>query len=260
MYFFGDYHMHTTDSDGRGSMEQMVQTARKKGLQEIAITDHGPRNIGVGIRNTGVLLRARDHAHKLNELFDGEFRILVGVEADVISCGGEIDVPGEVYRELDLLLVGLHPHVIPSDLETGAYLVGGNKLAYIFPPIREAVSKVNTRALVAALSRHPVNIVTHPGLGMAVDIPAVARTCAQRGCAFEINTGHNYIKPSQVRQAIREGTEIIVNSDAHFPETVGEFQSGWEVLLAAGADPDRVINLTKKGRERMAELKEESGR
>lgn len=259
MYFYGDYHMHTKYSDGRGSLEQMVQAARKKGLKEIAVTDHGPRNIGVGIRNTDVLLKTLDHARALNRLFAGEFRILVGVEADVISCQGDIDVPREVYSQLDLLLVGLHPHIIPATAEAAAWLFGGNKFAALFPPVRDAVARVNTCALVSALEKHPVDIVTHPGLGMPVDISQVARVCTGRGIAFEINTGHDYITPSQVLRAVEEGAKIIVNSDAHYPETVGELQAGWEVLLAAGVDADRVVNLSEKGRRRLTELKEHRG-
>lgn len=256
MYFYGDYHTHTKNSDGRASLEKMVQAARDLGLREIAITDHGPRNIGVGISNTRILLETRDYVRELNRLFGGEFRVLVGVEADVISCAGDIDIPRDVYDQLDLLLVGLHPNILPATTGAAVNLVGGNKLRRIYPAIYDRVVEMNTQALVSALRKHPVDIVTHPGLGMPVEISEVARVCADRGCAFEINTGHDYITPSRVRQALDAGAQVIVNSDAHFPETVGALQSGWEVLLASGAEEHQVVNLTEKGRRRMKELKE----
>lgn len=256
MYFFGDYHMHTKNSDGRGTLEQMVKAAMDKGLKEIAITDHGPSNLFVGISSLDILLKTKDYARSLNEIYDGEFRILVGVEADVTSCNGDIDIPYEIYSQLDLLLVGLHPHVITDNFKSGAYIVGGNKLARLIPGVRDAVIEVNTKALAAAMRRHKVDIVTHPGLGMPVNISEIAAACRSAGCAFEINTGHNYISPGEVRSALEQGCRIIVNSDAHFPETVGELQTGWEVLIAAKADPEQVVNLTQKGRKRLKELKE----
>jgi putative hydrolase len=256
MYFYGDYHMHTRASDGRGTLEQMAKAAMDKGLKEIAITDHGPSNIFVGIKSPDVLLSVLDYVRPLNQLYDGEFRILVGVEADVTSCDGEIDVPYEIYRQLDLTLVGLHPNIIPETAKSGLAIVGGNKLARIIPRVREAVTEINTKALTAAIKKHGINIVTHPGLGMPVDFKEVAAACSFTGCAFEINTGHNYIAPVEVRCALEQGARIIVNSDAHFPETVGELQSGWEVLIAAGAAPHQVVNLTEKGRKRLAELRE----
>jgi putative hydrolase len=186
MYFYGDYHMHTKASDGRGTLEQMVKAAMDKGLREIAITDHGPSNIFVGIKSPQVLLRLLDYAGSLNKLYDGEFRILVGVEANVTSCEGDIDIPYDVYRHLDLLLVGLHPNIIPETVKAGVYFVAGNKLAGLVPRVRNAVTEINTRALTAAIEKHGVNIVTHPGLGMLVDFKEIAAACRSAGCAFEI--------------------------------------------------------------------------
>lgn len=259
MYFYGDYHMHTRASDGRGTLEEMIQAAISKGLREIAITEHGPANLLVGIESPKVLLDLLDYARSLNKFFDGEFRVLVGVEADVTSCEGDIDIPYEIYKQLDLLLVGLHPNIIPKTLRSGISLVGGNKLAGVVPGVKDAVTETNTRALVSALRLHPVKVVTHPGLGMPVDIGEISAACRDTGAAFEINTGHNYQTVGQVREALVHGAPIIVNSDAHFPATVGELQAGWELLIAAGASPEQVVNLAPQGRKRLAELKEHRG-
>jgi putative hydrolase len=259
MYFYGDYHMHTLASDGRGTLEEMIQAGRSKGLREISVTEHGPANLLVGIESPEVLLGILKYARLLNKVFDGEFRVLVGVEANVTSCEGDIDIPYEIYKQLDQLLVGLHPNIIPETLRSGISLVGGNKLAGLFHGVRDAVTDINTRALVAALRRHPVKVVTHPGLGMPVDIGEISAACRDTGAAFEINTGHNYQTVGQVREALVHGAQIIVNSDAHFPETVGELQVGWELLIAARASPEQVVNLAPQGRKRLAELKEHGG-
>ena len=64
MRFTGDYHTHSTYSDGRNTIVEMVDAARKKELGEIAITDHGPRNIGVGVKGPGTFLVIKDEIGK----------------------------------------------------------------------------------------------------------------------------------------------------------------------------------------------------
>jgi putative hydrolase len=257
MKFVGDYHMHTKYSDGRATLEEMAHAAMKKGLREIAITDHGPANI-VGIKSPEVLLRVKEDAERFNACHGDMLKVLVGVEADVVSCEGDIDVPENIYRQLDLLLVGLHPHVFPKTMDAGIKMILGNQLVHLFHKLRDKVKEVNTKSLVAALYNHPVKIVAHPGLGMPVDCARVARACAVTGCAFEINTGHNYLTPSQLRIVMEEGASIIVNSDAHYTHTVGQLSSGWRILKQERVDPELVVNISGIGRKKLLALREEN--
>ena len=94
---YGDYHMHSQYSDGRATIAEMVQAAKEAGLKEIAITDHGPRNIGAGVQSARKYLEIKEEVLKLNKE-QTDFKILVGAEADVISCEGDIDVPEEIYK------------------------------------------------------------------------------------------------------------------------------------------------------------------
>jgi len=255
VYFSGDYHVHTNYSDGRATLEEMASAAFKKGLREIAVTDHGPANI-VGIKSPEILLRIKERTERLNSNFGTKFRVLVGVEADVISCDGDIDVPEDIYRQLDLLLVGLHPHVFPKTVGAGVKIVFGNKLAGISDAVWNKMVEVNTKALVAAVRNHNADIAAHPGLGMPVNFREVARACADTGCAFEINTGHNHLSPSQVRIAAEERAPIIVNSDAHYTASVGELNWGWHLLEQVRVDPELVINLSNFGKRELLRLRE----
>jgi len=248
--------MHTKYSDGRGTMEAMVDAAAAKGLREIAITDHGPANVFVGISSPKTLLKAKEEARVLNQKYAGKVRILVGVEADVVSCRGDIDIPSGIYTHLDLLLVGLHPNIIPRDLNAGINMVLGNRLAPLSEAVRRRVMQTNTAALVSALKRHPVHIVTHPGLGMPVNIRQVARACREKGCLFEINTGHNHLSAEELRVVLEEGAGVVVNSDAHFPGSVGELGPGWDLLVRCSADPKQVYNLGTIGKKRLRKLRQ----
>ncbi|MHB1420119.1 MAG: PHP domain-containing protein [Bacillota bacterium] len=242
MKIFADYHMHTKYSDGRASIAEMYTAARAKGLEEIAITDHGPRNIGTGVSGLQTYQRIKKELQELNR--DGAWpKALAGAEADVIGRNGDIDVPEKTYRELDVLLVGLHPYVWPASINDGLNLVVNNQLQKYSAALHRKVANDNTKALVECMYRHPVTAITHPGLGMPIDIPEVARACAQTETAYEVNTGHDFQSVEELKIASREGTNFILNSDAHFTDTVGDLEKGLELLLKAEVTPERILNV-----------------
>ncbi|MDN5344664.1 MAG: putative hydrolase [Clostridia bacterium] len=238
--FRADYHVHTRRSDGRASAGAMVAAARRAGLAEVALTDHGPRNIGVGVNSAGVYL---DLKRRVAAWQGDDLRVLVGAEANIVGLNGEIDIPAAVYRQLDLLLVGLHPYVLPRGLQAARDLVLANQLQGCSRRWRERAVEANTRTLIAALEQHPIFCITHPGLGMSVDIEPLARACARAGALWEVNVGHLYQQPGELARAAACGVKFVVNSDAHQPATVGRLEEGWAILRTAGVPPEQVVNL-----------------
>lgn len=241
MRFFADYHTHSKYSDGRATISEMAKAARKQGLEEIAITDHGPRNIGTGVKNTEQYLKIRTEARKVSEEL-GDFKVLCGAEANIVDLEGGIDVPKKIYRELDLLLVGLHPYILPNDLETAWEYVLKNRLHKHLGGIRRKVVNTNTKTLVEAMYKHDVDIISHPGLEMPLNLEEVARACAATDTAYEINVGHNYQNPADIVQVARHGVKFVVDSDAHFTETVGKLDKGLALLTQAKVPPEQVLN------------------
>ena len=237
----GDYHTHTKYSDGRGTVEDNVRAARDKGLQEIGITDHGPNNIGVGVKSSGKYLEIKEEARIINQRYN-DIKILVGAEADIISMDGEIDVSREVIRQLDLLIVGLHPYVIPETPGDAAGFVLANQVSKISSAVREKVIVSNTKALKECINKYRVDIVSHPDLQMHVDIGELASECLNRNVALEINTGHHYNKENLIREALPTGVNFIINSDAHFPETVGELEEGIRLAERFNIPAERIVN------------------
>lgn len=240
MRFLGDYHLHTRYSDGRATMREMVEAARAKGLAEVAITDHGPRTIRIGVRQADTYLAIKSEAELLNRELD-DIKILVGAEASVTGLNGEIDVPADIYQRLDRLLVGLHPYVRPH--LSGIGMLVGNPLRRLSKEFYRKAMNTNTKALVEVMNRHPVDVITHPGLVMPVDVGEVARACARRETFFEVNTGHLYQTPAEIRVAAKEGVKFILNSDAHFPETVGRLEQGLAILHEAGVPLEQIVNV-----------------
>jgi len=238
----GDFHTHSKFSDGRNTIIEIVDAARQKGLSTVAVTDHGPANIGAGVKSPGAFLVIKDEIQNIRENRT-DINILLGAEADVISCEGDIDIPPEITKYLDLLLIGLHPYVIPKTVRDGLFFVLGNQAAKAFAPLRQKVENINTKALVEAVHKHHAQAVTHPGLGMPVDLDEVARHCAQTDTAFEINVGHNFQNMDDIKRVAKTGVKFIINSDAHFTKTVGELEPGLALLSHANVPLEQIINV-----------------
>jgi len=238
----GDFHTHSKYSDGRNTISEMVDAAQDKGLKNIAITDHGPANIGTGVKASETYLVIKDQISKLQETRP-EIKILAGAEADIISCQGDIDISDRVLKELDILLVGLHPYVKPKSFIDGVNFVLGNQAAKWIPYFRGRVKNINTKALVEAMHRFPITAISHPGLGMPLDLEEVARACLATDTAYEINTGHNFQKSNEIKEVGKSGVSFMVNSDAHFTKTVGNFDPGLHLLKNANIPLEQIVNL-----------------
>jgi putative hydrolase len=242
MELIADYHTHTVHSHGRGTVAQNVAVAQRRGLSAVAITDHGPANyFNLGVKTPEVLLSIQKEILRVEEERPG-IQVLAGVEANVVSSEGELDVPDDLLRDLDVILVGLHPLVhfrsTGDALTMGLVNLAGRASAALARQARET----NTRALEEAVTRHEVDIVTHPGLHVSIDTGRLAATCASVGTALEISAGHPYMTPEFIQVAREGGAAFAIGSDAHRPEDVGEFSRGLAVAEAACLPPALVLN------------------
>lgn len=239
---WADFHTHTRYSHGTGTIEDNVREAARKGLYAVGITDHGPSMLGIGID-----LRRWERIEKEIRVVQSKYpqvKVLLGVEANLISEDGDLDIPNEIIGRLDLLLVGFHLMVRPASWRDGLRLIAGN-LAYESLPrkTQERVRQINTRALIAAVNRYDVDIVTHPGLHLDIDTVKLARACVARNTALEINASHRVPDVGFVRAAAREGAFFVLSSDAHSPNRIGDFRKALQVAEEAGVDRGRVVNL-----------------
>ncbi|WP_104373589.1 PHP domain-containing protein [Desulfocucumis palustris] len=240
MRLWADFHTHTVKSDGRGTIRENVQAAAKSGLKAVGITDHGPRGIGIGVENLSVYRESAAEAGKLEEEF--QIRVLIGAEANVTGTDGKLDIPPELAGRLDLLVAGLHPFVLPDRGSEALTWLLPNQFARVSRFARERLRSGNTKAQAEAVRKNPVDIVSHPNLMLAVDLDELARVCARYGTAMEINTGHKYDKEEIVTAALRHGTPISVNSDAHTPSGVGRLGEGEALLERLNFPMEQVFN------------------
>lgn len=247
MRIIADYHTHTVLSHGRGTVAENARSAKARGLLAVGIADHGPANwFGVGVRNLAVYDRLLAEVAEARRRFAG-LEILAGAEANIIGYDGELDVPPAVQRKLDQVLVGFHTQIVPRSWRVGWRFVSGSLLAGLSRSMRRRARTANTKALVEAMARNRVDIITHPGLKVDIDTTELARAAARRGVALEINARHGVRSLSFVRAAARAGALFALGSDAHTPAAVGRLAPALRVAELARLGPGQIINADPEG-------------
>lgn len=242
MKIIADYHTHTNFSHGIGTIRENIEAAIARGLKQVAITDHGPAVLGLGIRKAETLLEMKEIVQRCNAEYS-EIEVLIGVEANVISFDGQLDIPLPILKEMDLVLAGLHRLIMPASLADawGYYFfnyVGNN----ISDKLADKARSFNTQALIAAVQNNNINIITHPGHHFSVDTVRLARACARRGTALEINAGHAYDLEDFVRVSAPTGVKFAIDSDAHTPDRVGDVASAIAIAEKLNLPAEQIIN------------------
>jgi len=236
-----DYHTHTIFSHGKGTIEQNVEAAIKKGLKRIGIADHGFQHIGYGVSLKDVM-KIRKTIDSLNQIFQRDIEILMGVEANLIGLDGEIDIPDEYLKIYDILLVGFHKAVVPFSVKDGWYLFIKNGFSTIMPFLQADVRKRNTDVFIRAIERYNIDIITHPGAKINIDTRRLAQAAASKNTALEINAHHGFMTVEYVKIAMEEKARFVINSDAHHPSDIGNFEKGVCIAVQAGLPSDWIMN------------------
>ncbi|MGE5417543.1 MAG: PHP domain-containing protein [Acidobacteriota bacterium] len=245
MEFYGDYHIHSNYSDGQESVKQIAEAARMQGLVEVAITDHGPAVLFSGVNNRSIYQQVIEEIKKLE---DPSVSVLSGAEANIIDPGGMLDIPSDIYNDLDVLICGLHPNTIPRRSKASYSMFARNYMRRLGTDRNKAIN-TNTKAVAGALDSNPVDILSHPGLYFKVDMTEVARACVRNDVKFEINCGHQHPNLDDIKTANQLGVEFIVNSDAHHCWTVGKLQYGAEVIEKLNLPMERIYNCKVGGNQ-----------
>jgi putative hydrolase len=243
MKLIADYHTHTIYSHGKGTIRENVEAALKRGLREIVITDHGPGHFSYGVKLEN-LQKMRREIDELKKEYDN-INILLGVESNLISCDGDIDVGYEDLKIFDRLLMGYHNGAVPKSFKDMYLLFIRNQLSKVFPWLRKSNRRIVTDAMINAINKHDIDIITHPGAKADIDTKRLARAAARRGTLLEINSSHGFMTVEYVKIAMEEGVNFAIDSDAHKPEDVGNFDRGIAVAVEAGLPADRIANAEK---------------
>lgn len=238
-----DFHTHTIFSHGKGTIEENVRRAERLGIKEIAITDHGLRHIIFGLRPRKVK-KMRAIIDELQKTTD--VKILLGVEANLSSRDGEIDIRPDQREWFDIVVCGFHKAVFSRNIiEWFAFVVKNLILQFFHLKQSERTKAINTRALCLAVEKNNIDILSHVNHDMHVDAVEVAKTCAKYGTYFEINAKKEHVDTETLKKVEKTGVGLIIDSDAHTPERVGEFALSLEMCKKADIPLERIANYNK---------------
>jgi len=199
----GLIHVHTTASDGRDTLENMVAAARGAGYSYAAITDHSKSAAYAGGLDEERVLAQREEIRALSRRFPG-FRIFHGTEADILA-DGSIDFGDEFLGVFDIVVASIHSRFGLSREEQTARLVRAVR---------------NPRVSVLG---HPTGRLLLSREGISVDIEAVIDAAAESGCALEINGSPERLELewTHCRRAVEKDALLSIGPDAHSTAELG---------------------------------------
>ena len=220
----GDLHSHTDWSDGRDSMEVMIQGAKDRGLEYIAVTDH---SVGRGIANGLSIERLERHGQRLREVADavGGMRVLRGTEMD-IRADGTLDYPDEVLETLDWVVASVHSAMAQDSGTMTERIITAMRNPHV-----SAIGHLSTRLIG---ERRPVD----------ADYEAIFRAAADTGTALEINGSLERLdlKDTHIRRARELGAPLVIDTDAHMVESFGNLEFGARLARRASCEPRHIVN------------------
>ena len=220
----GDVHMHTVETDGRNTIEEMAAAARERGYKYMAITDHS-KNLAFanGLDDE----RAIKHIAKIraaNDATEG-IRIFAGIEVDILE-DGTLDLSDEVLAQMDIVIASVHSHFNQSPDEM-------------------------TRRLLKAVGNPNVSLIGHPTGRIllrrdayAYDMNAVLQAAARNKVAMELNAYPDRLDlcDRHLRQAKQAGVKIVINTDSHHISHMEKIRYGVLQARRAWLTPDDVLN------------------
>ena len=220
----GDLHMHTTESDGRASLEEMCAAAKKRGLKYIAITDHSKR-VSMANGLDGRRLRKQWAAiDRLNSKIKG-IVVLKGVEMDILE-NGELDLPDDVLREADWVVASIHYGQNQSRDKITKRILGAVANPY-----------------VCAIA-HPTGRLINRRKPYEVDLEAVCQAASRHGKFLELNANPARLDLNDVHCAAakKHGVPIVICTDAHRVTGLDCMQYGVQQARRGGLTKQDVAN------------------
>jgi DNA polymerase (family 10) len=223
----GDLHMHTTETDGRASLEEMAEASRERGYEYIAITDHSKAlAMANGLDEVRAVAFAKQ-VRQINQEKTGDLgiRIFSGIECD-IRRDGVMDLENDALAELDFVIGSVHSYM---NLE------------------RNEMTDRLMRALECPHLRvlgHPTGRILLHRDSFPFDFDLIASEAAKRNVYLEINASPERLDlgPAMVRAAKAKGCKFVINTDAHHPQHLANMHYGIRMARRGWLERGDILN------------------
>jgi len=220
----GDVHMHTVETDGRNTIEEMAEAAKQHGYKYLAITDHSKN---LAFANGLDDKRALEHIQRIRavgERFRG-IRIFAGIEVDILG-DGSLDLSDSVLAEMDLVIASVHSQF-------------NQEPAQMTQRLLKAVENPNT-----SIIGHPTGRLLLRRDAYQFDVDAVLKTAAKHKVAMELNAYPDRLDlcDRHLRLAKQHGVRIVINTDSHHTSHLDKMRYGILQARRAWLTPGDVLN------------------
>ncbi len=220
-----DLHAHTTASDGKMSLHELIQCAIDRGFHTMAVTDHSKSSVQAGGLSVERLRAQRDEIEEARKHFGKKITILAGSEVDILA-DGSLDYDDEILAWLDIVVAS--PHAALSQ-----------------------DTKAATKRLLKAIEHPNVNIIGHPtgrlinrrkGLEPAMD--EIIAAAVEHDTALEINAHWMRLdlRDTHVRAAAEAGCKIAIDCDDHAPTDFDNIRFGIATARRGWLTPELCVN------------------
>ncbi len=218
----GLLHVHTTDSDGTDTLQQMIAAARDRGYAWIGISDHSQSAGYVYGMKEADILRQHDAIDALN---DESLRVFKGIEADILE-EGQLDYDDEILARFDFVIAAIHA---PMNLDESAM----------------------TQRIISAMEHRATTILAHPTgrrllerSGYPVDIDAVLAAAADLDVVIELNAQPKRLDLDwrSLRKARDLGVLVSIGANAHKIDDLDHITAGIGIARKGWLEASQVIN------------------
>jgi DNA polymerase (family 10) len=220
----GDVHMHTVETDGKNTIEEMAEAALSRGYKYMAITDHS-KNLAFanGLDDT----RAVAHIQRIREANKkiGDITIFAGIEVDILA-DGDLDLSDDVLAQMDVVIASVHS-------------VFNQEPAKMTERLLKAIANPNT-----SIIGHPTGRLQLRRDAYHFDMDAILTAAAKNKVAMELNSYPDRLDLNDVhlRQAKQRGVKIVVNTDSHHTSHLDKIRYGILQARRAWLTKDDILN------------------
>ncbi|MET0425868.1 MAG: PHP domain-containing protein [Actinoplanes sp.] len=234
----GDCHAHSDWSDGGSPIEEMALAAVELGHEYLVLTDHSPKLTVAHGLTPDRLRRQLDHVARVNDALPDGFRILTGIEVDILE-DGSLDQEDALLARLDVVVGSVH-----SRLRDESPRMTKRMLAAVANPHLDILGHMTGRKVAAAGAGDKGHRAGRTRPPSTFDLDRVIAACLEHGKAIEINSRPDRLDPPKrmLTVAVEAGCLFSIDTDAHAPGQLDWLDFGCERAVLCGVPAERVVN------------------
>jgi len=220
----GDVHMHTVETDGKNTIEEMAEAAKARAYKYIAITDHSKN---LAFANGLDDQRALAHIQRIHEASDRihGITIFAGIEVDILG-EGDLDLSNDVLAQMDVVIASVHSQFNQESEKMTDRLL-------------KAIENPNTSILGHPTGRQLLRRDAYP-----FDMDVILKSAARHKVAMELNSYPERLDLNDIhlRQAKQHGVKIVINTDSHHTSHLAKIHYGILQARRAWLTKEDVLN------------------